>query len=99
MIYKKGRYYMVKFMWQGRIIRKSTRCSNAKDARTVEGKIRSELGKGNWGILEATPAPTLAEFLNRDFLPYSGSKFKEKPGSFQYYRDGVKRLLASEIAK
>ena len=71
MIYKKGRYYMVKFMWQGRMIRKSTRCANAKDARTVEGKIRSELGKGNWGILEATPAPTLAEFLNRDFLPYS----------------------------
>jgi integrase len=99
MIYKKGRYYMVKFMWQGRMIRKSTRCANAKDARTVEGKIRSELGKGNWGILEATPAPTLAEFLNRDFLPYSESKFKEKPGSFQYYRDGVKRLLASEIAK
>jgi hypothetical protein len=24
MIYKKGRYYMVKFMWQGRVIRKST---------------------------------------------------------------------------
>jgi hypothetical protein len=57
MIYKKGRYYMVKFMWQGRMIRKSTRCTSAKDARTVEGKIRSELGKGNWGILEATPAP------------------------------------------
>jgi integrase len=60
--------------------------------------IRSELARGNWGILEAMPAPTLAGFLKRDFLPYSESKFKDKPGTLQYYRDGVKKLQASEIA-
>jgi hypothetical protein len=39
MIYKpKGRrYYMVKFMWRGQLIRKSTRATTAKDARSIEG--------------------------------------------------------------
>ena|SRR5437870_9300687 len=79
MIYKKGRYYMVNFMWQGKVIRKSTRCSSARDARTVEGKFRSELGKGNWGVLEAKPRLTLDEFLRKDFLPYTESKFQSTP--------------------
>ena len=75
MIYKSGRYYMAKFMWQGKMIRKSTRCTNAKDARIVEGKIRAELGRGNFGILKAKPRLTLAEFLKHDFLPSIETEF------------------------
>jgi hypothetical protein len=70
---------MVKFMWQGKVVRKSSRCTNAKDARAVEGKIRSELSKGNWDILEAKPRLTLEEFLRKDFLPYTESKFQSTP--------------------
>ena len=67
MIYKpKGRrYYMVKFMWQGQSIRKSTRATSARDARSIEAKLRSELARGNWGILTPKATPTLAEFLRR----------------------------------
>ena len=97
MIYKKGRYYMAKFMWQGRMIRKSTRCTSAKDARTVEGKIRSELGKGNWGVLESKPRVTLAEFLKGDFLPFVETEFQTKPNSGDYYRYGVRNLQASDL--
>jgi len=98
MIYKKGRYYMAKFMWQGRMIRKSTRCTSAKDARTVEGRIRSELGKGNWGVLESKPRVTLAEFLKGDFLPFVETEFQTKPNSGDYYRYGVRNLQASDLA-
>src|SRR6516162_2179887 len=98
MIYKKGRYYMVKFMWQGKVIRKSTRCSNAKDARTVEGKIRAELGKGNWGVLAAKPRLTLAEFLKDHFLPFVETEFSTKPNSRDYYVYGASPLLESDIA-
>lgn len=35
--------------------------------------------KGNWGILESKPTPTLAEFLRRDFLPYVASKHATPP--------------------
>jgi integrase len=99
MIYKKGRYYMAKFMWQGRMIRKSTRCTNAKDARTVEGKIRSELGRGNWGVLDSKSRLTLAEFLKGQFLPFVETEFKTKPNSHDYYAYGVANLLASDLAR
>jgi integrase len=97
MIYKKGRYCMVKFMWQGRMIRKSTRCSNAKDARTVEGKIRSELGRGNWGVLDPKPRLTLAEFLKGHFLPFVETEFNTKPNSRDYYAYGAASLLGSDL--
>jgi hypothetical protein len=42
MVYRDGRYYFVKFYWQGKLISKSTRCENKKQAKAVEGKIRAE---------------------------------------------------------
>ena len=75
MICKNGRYYMAKFQWKGQLIRKSTRAENAKTARSIEGKIRVELARGNWGILEAKAAPTLAEFLKKDFQPFTETRF------------------------
>jgi integrase len=98
MICKKGRYYMVKFMWQGKVIRKSSRCSSAKDARTVEGKIRSELGKGNWGVLDVRARLTSAELLKDHFLPFVETEFKDKPNSRDYYAYGAANLLASDLA-
>jgi len=99
MIYKKGRYYMAKFRWKGRLIRKSTRATDAKTARTVEGRLRSELARGNWGILdERKPAPTLAEFLRQEFLPFVEAKLKEKQKTLNYYTYGANSLLASDLA-
>jgi integrase len=95
---KNSRYYMAKFQWKGQTIRKSTRATDAKTARSIEGKLRAELARGNWGILEKKPAPTLAEFLKRDFLPYTESKFQATPKSLAYYRDGARRLTESELA-
>ena len=70
MIYKKegSRYYMAKFMWRGEVIRKSTRATDKKTARNVEARLRVELAKGNWNILEAKPLPTLRDFLQKEFL-------------------------------
>jgi len=100
MIYKPDgtRYFMAKFMWKGRIIRKSTRCANRKDARAVEGRLRAELARGNFGILEATPAPTVADFLKRDFLPYTESKFEAGSKTLDYYSYGAKMLTDSDMA-
>lgn len=99
MIYKpKGRrYYMVKFMWQGQSIRKSTRATSAKDARSIEAKLRSELARGNWGILTVKAAPMLAEYLRHDFLPHVRTKCAAKPATVRYYETGAKSLLASDL--
>jgi integrase len=95
MIYKKegSRYYMAKFMWRGEVIRKSTRATDKKTARNVEARLRVELAKGNWNILEAKPLPTLREFLQKEFLPFVQTKSKTKPKTVQYYEFGTQRLL------
>ena len=99
MIYrpKNRRYWMVKFMWRGQLIRKSTRATSAKDARSIEGKLRSELARGNWDVLEANPAPTLADFLRKEFLPFVESKHAAKPATLRYYRTGAASLIASRM--
>jgi hypothetical protein len=66
------------------MIRKSTRCTSARDARTIESKMRAELGRGNWGVLDSRPGSTLAEFLKAHFLPFIQTEFKTKPNSRDY---------------
>ena len=56
MIYKRGRFYSVKFKFQGKLIRRSTRAMLLEDARAIEAKIRSELALGNWDILKPKPS-------------------------------------------
>lgn len=101
MIYKpEGRkYYTVKFQWQGEPVQKRTRATSRKDARAIEAQIRSELAKGHWNILEEAPAPTLADFFKKDFLPYIEVQFADKPNTAEYYRYGAASLNASDLAK
>jgi integrase len=98
MIYKSGRYYMAKFQWKGQLIRKSTRATDAKTARSIEGKMRAELARGNWGIFEKKAAPSLKDFIEHDFLPHVDVQCKAKPLTAQYYHEGAARLLASQVA-
>jgi integrase len=101
MIYKlKGRkYYRVKFQFMGETIHKCTRATDAKTARSIEATLQSELAKGNWGILERKPAPTLAEFLKKDFLPFTRTRFASKAKTLDYYEYGADRLCTSDLAK
>ena len=100
MIYKlTGRkYYRVKFQFKGETIHKCTRATDAKTARSIEGTIRAELAKGNWGILERKPAPTLKDFLTKDFLPFTRARFAGKPKTCDYYEYGARRLSTSNLA-
>lgn len=93
------RYYIVKFQWRGQTIQKRTRATSARDARVIEARLRSELARGNWKVLEAAPAPTLGEFLKREFLPYTETSFRTKPKTLDYYSYGAKCLQESDLAK
>jgi hypothetical protein len=50
MIYKRkgSRYYMAKFQYKGEMICKSTGATDAKTARSIEGKMRAELATGEF---------------------------------------------------
>lgn len=97
MIYKRGRYYWAKFHFKGRVIRESREFTNAKDARFVEGKIRAELARGNWDILEKKAAPIVADFLKKDFRPFIETSFAKKSKILDYYLFGIKMILKSGL--
>ena len=59
--------YWYKFMWQGKLVRESTKQGNDDVARQMEAAHRTSLAKGEVGIREKTPVPTLKEFCDRRF--------------------------------
>jgi integrase len=90
--------YWYKFMWLGKLVRESTKQGNDKVARSMESAHRTSLAKGEVGIREKTLASTLAEFLKKDFLPYTDETFKSKPATARYYRTGAKSLEDSRLS-
>jgi len=94
-IYKRGQVYWYKFMWQGRLVRESTKQGNDKVARQMESAHRTSLAKGEVGIREKKIVPTLAEFVRSRFLPWAESVFAAKAKTWLWYRNGVRRLLSS----
>src|SRR3989442_15595264 len=77
-IYKRAKIYWYKFMWAGKLVRESTKQRNDKVARQMEAAHRTSLAKGEVGIREKKPIPTLADFCNKRFEPWSKSTTTQK---------------------
>lgn len=100
MIYKRGKYYWYKFVFNGELIRESTKQGNDKIARQMESAHRVSLAKGEVGIREKRPAASLSDFLDRDFLPYIEAHFSAaKPKTAEYYGYGVELLKRADLGK
>jgi integrase len=87
-IYKRGNIYWYKFRWYGREIRESTKQGNDKVARQMEAAHRTSLAKGEVGIREKKPMPTLSEFCKKRIEPWA----IRRP-SWLWYRAGLRALL------
>jgi len=64
-LYKRGGKYWYTFKFNGERVAKSSRTGNKEAARQIEAAHRLRLAKGEAGIIERPPAPTLAEFAPR----------------------------------
>ena len=95
-VYKqpKSKYWWYKFTWNGEQIRESTKQTNKRVAEQMEAAHRTALAKGEVGIRDRRPAPTLKEFAEHDFLPFVRSTFAAKPKTRAYYENGVTQILA-----
>jgi integrase len=78
MIYKRGAVYWYKFQFNGKLVRESTKQGNDKVARQMEAAHRTALAKGEVGIREKKPVPTLAEFVENRFEPWIKSTTTNK---------------------
>jgi hypothetical protein len=97
-VYKqpKSKNWWYKFMWNGDLVRESTKQTNKRVAEQMEAAHRTALAKGEVGIRDRKPIPTLKEFAERDFLPFVRATFAAKQKTLAYYENGVARLLAFE---
>src|SRR5215475_13384656 len=69
--------YWYKFMWQGRLVRESTKQGNDKIARQMESAHRTSLAKGEVGIREIKPAPILTDFIEKRVEPWAKARFEK----------------------
>src|SRR5450631_1860739 len=90
-IYKRGRVYWYKFMWNGEMVRESTRQPNQNIARQMEGAHRASLAKGEVGIRDRKTAPTLADFISQRFEPWAEASTSAKTW-IDYYRPGIRTI-------
>jgi integrase len=97
-VYKqpKSKYWWYKFTWNGRLIRESTKQTNKRVAEQMEAAHRTSLAKGEVGIRDKKPVPTLKDFAEDDFLPFVRSTFSAKVQTMKYYEHGVKSLVSFE---
>jgi len=92
-VYKRGRVWWYRFTWRGEPIRESTKQTNKRVAEQIEAAHKTSLAKGEVGIRDRKPAPTLREFATCDFLPHCRSTFAAKKNTLSYYENGTARLL------
>ena len=93
-VYKRGQVWWYRFTWNGKPIRESTQQTNRRVAEQIEEAHKTSLAKGEVGIRDRAPVPTLKDFAEQDFLPFIESRFKNKPKTLEYYRNGIKNLKA-----
>jgi integrase len=90
---KNSRYWWYKFIWNGKLIRESTKQTNKRVAEQMESAHRTSLAKGEVGIRDKQVVPTLAAFAKTDFQPFVQTTFAAKFKTLEYYENGIKQLL------
>jgi len=97
-IYKRGKrgIYWYRFMWQSQLIRKSTNQGNDKVARQMESAHRTSLAKGEVGLRDKKPSPTLRQFIENRFEPWARATFETTSPKtwFDWYRVGLRAIKA-----
>ena len=86
--------YWYKFMWNGKLVRESTKQGNDKVARQMEAAHRTSLAKGEVGIRDKKRVMTLAEFCDDRFEPWAEATFgKSSPKTWlDFYRVGLRAI-------
>ena len=92
-IYKRGNTYWYEFQFNGERIQESAQTTNKDAARTIEAAHRVRLAKGEAGIHERAPVPTLEDFAPR-FESCIVTLCAEKPATVGFYKEKLRRLLA-----
>ena len=89
MLLKRGRIWHSRIMHAGKLYQKTLRTTSRTQAEKFEAIIRSELLKGEFGILDAAKTPTLMEFEARLLLHL---KAHTAPRTYGFYKQHLNVL-------
>jgi integrase len=89
MLIKRGKTWHCRFMFQGVLYQRSLHTRRRDEAVKLEGAFRTSLIKGEFGIIDGSQAPTLAEFELR-LLPHL--KANVAPRTYDFYRHYLNAL-------
>jgi integrase len=95
-IYKRGGVYWYEFVFNGERVRESTNTGNQNAARQIEAARRLALAKGEAGIQDREPCPTLEAFAER-FEAEIETACADKPATVSFYKERMRRILADPI--
>jgi integrase len=96
-IFKRGRVYWYHFVFNGQHVQESTKQGNPRVARQIEAAHRTALAKGEVGIREKKPAPTLSDFCKR-VETFASAQHQNAPKTLLWYKFGLKTIREAEIA-
>ncbi|MGH9516370.1 MAG: tyrosine-type recombinase/integrase [Terriglobales bacterium] len=91
-IFKRGGVYWFDFRFNGERIQRSTKQGNRNVARDIAAAYRTALAKGEVGIEERSPVPTLTAFKQR-FLDEIRIRRADHPETIQFYECKYSGLL------
>jgi integrase len=89
-----SKYWWYKFTWRGEIVRESTKQTNRRVAEQMAAARKTQPAKGEVGIRDLKPAPTLAEFVKNEFRPFIERTHAEKKKTLLHYQYASSILLA-----
>lgn len=95
-VYKRGGVWWFHFSFRGKRIQESTKQGNKRVAEQIEAARKTQLAKGELGIQDRKPVPTLREFAPR-FEKAIETQCGEKPRTVTFYKAKLKALLADGI--
>src|SRR5437762_3590245 len=91
-VFKRGRVWWYKFVWNGEQIRQSTKQTNKRVAEQIEAARKTALAKGEVGITARKAAPTLRAFAG-DFMAAIETDCADKPATVSFYKSKLDQLL------
>lgn len=89
---RKSQTWWYEFVFKGERIQESTKAKNKRTAEQIEAARKTQLARGEVGIKDRPPAPTLKEFEAR-FIAAIETDRAEHPETVAFYKEKYRRLL------
>lgn len=91
-IYKRGGTYWFGFIFNGERVQRSTHQRSQRVAEQIEAAYKTELAKGEVGLIQRKRAPILQHFAQR-FIDFVQTRSSAKPATVSFYGQKLARLL------